>query len=150
MEEEVFEMQNTQLELVEQLKESEAQNDENEEKIGELIKANEHLENNQAVYIAKKRDKVDEALAQYINEYPEREKLQIMFLRESEGVYQFGQKRVYIKVEKGGQIFVRVGGGFMGIDQFITQYTNGEVDKIDRRNVLERFQKKIAVQNISV
>ena len=73
-----------------------------------------------------------------------------MFLRESEGVYQFGQKRVYIKVEKGGQIFVRVGGGFMGIDQFITQYTNGEVDKIDRRNVLERFQKKIAVQNISV
>ena len=75
MEEEVFEMQNTQLELVEQLKESEAQNDENEEKIGELIKANEHLENNQAVYIAKKRDKVDEALAQYINEYPEREKL---------------------------------------------------------------------------
>ena len=48
---------------MEQLKESEAQNDEAEEKIGELIKANEDLENNQAVYIAKKRDKVDEALS---------------------------------------------------------------------------------------
>ena len=46
-----------------------------------------------------------------------------MFLRESEGVYQFGQKRVYIKVEKGDKILVRVGGGFMGIQDFITQYT---------------------------
>lgn len=46
-----------------------------------------------------------------------------MFLRESEGVYQFGQKRVYIKVEKGGQIYVRVGGGFMHIEEFIEQYT---------------------------
>jgi len=42
-----------------------------------------------------------------------------MFLRESEGVYSFGQKRVYIKVEKGDQILVRVGGGFMHIDSFI-------------------------------
>ena len=42
-----------------------------------------------------------------------------MFLRESEGVYQFGQKRVYIKIEHGDQIHVRVGGGFMHIDDFI-------------------------------
>jgi len=53
-----------------------------------------------------------------------------MFLRESEGVYQFGQKRVYVKVEKGGQIFVRVGGGYMNIDEFINTYTPNEVDKI--------------------
>jgi len=46
-----------------------------------------------------------------------------MFLRESEGVYQFGQRRVYIKVEKGDKILVRVGGGFMNIQDFITQYT---------------------------
>ena len=42
-----------------------------------------------------------------------------MFLRESEGVYKFGQKRVYIKIEKGDQIKVRVGGGFMKIGDFI-------------------------------
>ena len=42
-----------------------------------------------------------------------------MFLRESEGVYKFGQKRVYVKVEKGNQILVRAGGGYMHIDQFI-------------------------------
>ena len=62
-----------------------------------------------------------------------------MFLRESEGVYQFGQKRVYVKIEKGEQIFVRVGGGFMHIDEFINQYTPMEVEKIERRDVLARF-----------
>jgi len=62
-----------------------------------------------------------------------------MFLRESEGVYQFGQKRVYVKVEKGNQILVRVGGGFMHIDEFIKSYTQTEVDKVERRDVLARF-----------
>lgn len=46
-----------------------------------------------------------------------------MFLRESEGVYQFGQRRVYVKIEKGEKIFVRVGGGFMYIEDFIYQYS---------------------------
>jgi hypothetical protein len=45
--------------------------------------------------------------------------MKIMFLRESEGVYQFGQKRIYIKIEKGHKILVRVGGGYMGIEEFI-------------------------------
>ena len=70
----------------------------------------------QAVYIARKKDIIDQKLGSYLNSYPEREELKIMFLRESEGVYQFGTKRVYIKVEKGNQILCRVGGGFMHID----------------------------------
>jgi hypothetical protein len=68
-----------------------------------------------------------------------------MFLRETEGVYQFGQKRVYVKIEKGNQILCRVGGGFMHIDEFILQYTNTEQEKIERRDVLERFQNKSVV-----
>ena len=68
-----------------------------------------------------------------------------MFLRESEGVYQFGQKRVYIKIEKGNQLLVRVGGGFMHIDEFVQQYTQTEADKIERRDVIARFQNKSAV-----
>lgn len=47
-----------------------------------------------------------------------------MFLRESEGVYQFGQKRVYIKIERGNNLMVRVGGGYIAIDDFIDQYTS--------------------------
>ena len=40
-----------------------------------------------AVYIPVKNDPVDKKLAEYINNYPDRQKLKIMFMRESEGVY---------------------------------------------------------------
>ena len=53
-----------------------------------------------AVYIPVKDDAIDRKLAEYINNYPERAKLKIMFMRESEGIYQFGTKRVYVRVEK--------------------------------------------------
>ena len=41
----------------------------------------------QAIYIARKKDFIDQQLSIYLNSYPEREQLKIMFLRESEGVY---------------------------------------------------------------
>ena len=53
-----------------------------------------------AVYIPQKGDPIDNKLAEYINNYPDRQKLKIMFLRESEGVYEFGSKRVMVKVER--------------------------------------------------
>jgi len=65
-----------------------------------------------------KEDNVDKRLAEFINNYPERAKLKIMFMRESEGVYQFGTKRVYVRVEK-NNIKIRVGGGFLSIDEFL-------------------------------
>ena len=65
-----------------------------------------------------KDDPVDKKLAEYINNYPERSKLKIMFMRETEGVYQFGSKRVAVKVEKLG-IKIRVGGGYLSIDEFL-------------------------------
>jgi hypothetical protein len=40
-----------------------------------------------AVYIPVKNDQIDKRLAEYINNYPDRQKLKIMFMRESEGVY---------------------------------------------------------------
>ena len=54
------------------------------------------------VYIGKKDDQIDMGLAQIINTFPEREKLRMVFVRESEGVYQFGSRKVYIKIGKGG------------------------------------------------
>lgn len=59
------------------------------------------MKQTQAVVIGHKMDKIDTHLANYINQYPERDRIKILFLRESEGVYQFGQKRVYVKIEKG-------------------------------------------------
>mmetsp|Transcript_94132 Transcript_94132/g.129610 ORF Transcript_94132/g.129610 Transcript_94132/m.129610 type:complete len:86 (-) Transcript_94132:83-340(-) len=83
-------------------------------------------------------------LAEFINNYPDRQKLKIMFMRESEGVYEFGSKRVAVKVEK-GKINVRVGGGFLSLDEFLDQYTPVELEKLERRDPLKRFSEKVAV-----
>lgn len=102
------------------------------------------------VYIAKKADKIDVALGEFINQYPEKGRIKILFLRESEGVYQFGARKIFIKIEKGNNLLVKVGGGFMHIHDFIEQYTHEEVAKISRRNVLERFSHKLALQTIAI
>lgn len=102
------------------------------------------------VYVPKKGDKNDQILADYINRRQAKsgKDLKIMFLRESENVYRFGQKRVFVKIEKGGTIKVRVGGGFMHVDEFIEKYTQVELEKIQRNSVIERFSDKIEVAKI--
>ena len=77
-----------------------------------------NLKHDVAIYIPVKEDLTDIKIAEYINNYPERQKLKVMFTRESEGVYEFGTRRVYVRVEK-DKINVRVGGGFLSIDEFI-------------------------------
>ena len=42
------------------------------------------------IYIGKREDVIDGKLSKYLNSYPERERLKILFLRESEGIYKFG------------------------------------------------------------
>jgi hypothetical protein len=101
------------------------------------------------VYIPVKADSTDKRLAEFINNYPERSKLKIMFMRESEGVYQFGTKRVSVKVEK-DNIKIRVGGGFLSIDEFLDQYTPVELEKLERKDPLRRFSEKVAIQKTIV
>lgn len=97
------------------------------DKINEMQQLLSEMEQgSQCIYIAHRPDKIDMTLGNFINKYPERKKMGIMFLRESEGVYQFGSKRVYVKVEKGEKILVRVGGGYMSIQEFIDKYTPEE------------------------
>ena len=71
-----------------------------------------------AQYVPVKGDPVDEALAEYINTMEDKSKLKVMFIRVNPGVYQFGSKKICIKVEQ-GKINIRVGGGFMIIDEFV-------------------------------
>ena len=72
-----------------------------------------------------------------------------MFMRESEGVYQFGTKRVAVKVEK-DNIKIRVGGGYLSIDEFLDQYTPVELEKLERKDPVKRFGEKVAVQKTIV
>ena len=54
-----------------------------------------------AVYIPVKSDATDVGLAEFMNNYPDKSKLKIMFDREKEGIYMFGSRRVTIKVNRG-------------------------------------------------
>ena len=65
-----------------------------------------------------------------------------MFMRESTGIYTFGSKKLYVTVQK-GKIVVRVGGGFLSVDEFLDQNTCLELEKIERRDPLKRFSEQV-------
>lgn len=66
-EEELYGQKQVSIELLEQLKDLEFQLQQAQAKIAELLTQIEYLEKHQAIYIAKKNDKVDKVLANYIN-----------------------------------------------------------------------------------
>jgi len=80
LEEKVYKANKTSLELLKQLKDAEIE-------IETLKNYIIELKQRIAVYIPVKDDVIDRRLAEFINNYPERNKLKIMFMRESEGVY---------------------------------------------------------------
>uniref|UniRef100_A0A7S3WZM1 GAR domain-containing protein n=1 Tax=Strombidinopsis acuminata TaxID=141414 RepID=A0A7S3WZM1_9SPIT len=138
LEQTVYTSKNTSLDLLKALKDAEYQVDTLKQYVIDL-------KSRIAVYIPVKGDPIDKKLAEYINNYPDRQKLKIMFMRESEGVYQFGTKRVAVKVEK-DKISIRVGGGYLSLDEFLDQYTPVELEKLERKDPLKRFSEKVAVQ----
>ena len=98
-----------------------------------------------AVYIPVKNDPVDKKLAEYINNYPDRQKLKIMFMRESDGVYQFGSKRVRVMCVR-DKIQIQVGGGYLSLDEFLDQYTPTELQVLERKDPMRRMTDRIALQ----
>ena len=50
-----------------------------------------------------------------------------------------------VRVDK-GKINIRVGGGYLSIDEFLDQYTPAELEKLERKDPLKKFSEKIAVQ----
>jgi hypothetical protein len=84
------------------------------------------------IYVPVKTDSIDVKLAEYINWSTARPALKSLFTRESEGVYQFGTKRVNIKIDS-SKILVRVGGGYLKIDEFVDQYLPIEMEKIGNK-----------------
>lgn len=81
-----------------------------------------------ALYVPVKGDEVDMVLADYLNNIIDKSKLQVMFIRLNPGVYSFGSKKVCIKVDN-GKINIRVGGGYLRIEEFLDKYTTIELEK---------------------
>jgi hypothetical protein len=44
------------------------------------------------------------------------------FVRENEGVYSYGKRKLFVKAEK-DNLQIRVGGGFLKIKEFIEKYS---------------------------
>ena len=111
LEEKVYKANKTSLELLKQIRDD-------DEEIETLKRYIIDLKSKIAVYIPVKDDPIDQKVAEYINNYPDRQRLKVMFMRESSGVYEFGSRRVGIKVDK-DRISVRVGGGYLSIGEFL-------------------------------
>jgi len=118
MEEKVYKANRISLELLEQLN-------------SQII-----IEYGSLIYYPVKSDEIDCQLADYLNNYPDRSKLLVMFVRESPGVYLFGTKKVFVKVYN-NRIMVRVGGGYLSIDEFLEQYTVLELEKMEQRGGID-------------
>lgn len=84
------------------------------------------------LYVPSKDDPVDVALSEFLN--TRIDVIPVPFTREDEGIYLFGTKRIFLKLEQ-GRIAIRVGGGYMSIDEFIEIYTPLELEK--QESVLE-------------
>lgn len=70
-------------------------------------------------------DIVDELLAKYINAM----QAPVPVKRLGDGNYVFGSKKIFAKIMN-GKLVIRVGGGFMVIEEFITAYAEYELSKI--------------------
>lgn len=77
-------------------------------------------------YIPTKGDKIDKRLSVFINKS---KNLPIQFIRIGEGLYTFGTKKIAVKILN-GKIVIRVGGGYLMIEEFLRLYTFSELKKL--------------------
>lgn len=82
----------------------------------------------ETVYVADKSDEIDVMIAKYINIA----QCQVPIKRLGGGYYQFGTRKIYAKILN-GKLVIRVGGGYMVIDEFIETYSSAELKKMEQR-----------------
>ena len=79
----------------------------------------------QVFYKVTKGDLVDELLSKYIN----MTQCPVPIKRLGNGYYLFGTKKIFAKIMN-GKLVIRVGGGFMIIEEFIATYAESELHKM--------------------
>lgn len=117
VEEKCQEAQKTSIELLQHLKERDSEI----ERLHDIIiqiKNNTYIPENAFIYHPVKDDPLDQKLALFINNMPYEVRDKMRFEREAEGIYKYGKRRVFMKIEK-DQIIIRVGGGYLTIEEFI-------------------------------
>lgn len=72
-------------------------------------------------------DEIDEILSKILREMG----CTVPVRRLGEGYYIFGTRKIYCKILN-GQVMVRVGGGYMGIVEFVDTYGDVELNKLEK------------------
>ena len=62
----------------------------------------------------------------------------MQFQRESEGVYRLQRRRVLVGIEN-DQVVIRVGGGYLTLDQFIRECCTGQEEKEEARSKISNL-----------
>jgi hypothetical protein len=115
---------------------------ENQDYIINLKKLILELKTRSQTYIPLPDDKIDTTIAEFINGSNDPTKLTRLFMRESSGVYQFGTRRLYVKME-GPKIFIRVGGGYLTLEQFLRENVNVELERMANTDPFTVLSKSI-------
>ena len=79
------------------------------------------------VFQLPKGDLLDQMLSHYINQA----NCPVPIRKIGNGFYLFGTKKIYAKILN-GKLVIRVGGGFMIIEEFIATYADSEMNKISK------------------
>ena len=90
-----------------------------EAKVAELQQKCDHYKQGHHIHIAKKGDQIVIALQDTLSQGPESQKVQFIYMRESEGVYKFRKRRERVKVERGNELFIRSGDEFISANKLI-------------------------------
>lgn len=90
------------------------------------------LKSRAVFYVPDKNDLVDIKLAEFINSYPDRQKLRVMFQRDLPGHYTFGTRKVAIKIER-EKLMCKAGGAYLFIDKFLEVYMTLETEKMVKK-----------------
>ena len=85
----------------------------------------------------KKGDMLDELLGNYVNETG----CPVPIKRLGNGFYMFGSRKIFAKVLN-GRLVIRVGGGYMVIEEFISSYAEGELRKAKHKEAKEANEEE--------
>ena len=88
-------------------------------------------------YVPLKGDAIDEMMAKYLNECP----YYVPVKRLGEGQYMYASKKIFAKIMN-GKLVIRVGGGYMLIDEFLKNYAEQEGIKSDYYESVEQAEGK--------
>ena len=112
-----------------QIEDLQAQSEEYDNKIHDCELKIDKVEKTQVAkkkYRAAKGDSVDEMLANVVNI----KGCEIPISRMGDGHYMFGSKKIFTRIMN-NKLVVRVGGGFMSMDEFIATYAESERLKLE-------------------